>query len=352
VPIPEAEIEPLPLKAAEPVAVQRVAAAPVAVMAPPVQNVQAVAVRVEAPRRGSGLGLAACILGVLAFVICWVPLIGLIGVPLSALGLILGLIGLLVAILRKGAGIGFAIAGSAICGLALVVAITSTVATGKAIQAGAQSMVDARKEAERTNQQVIPVAPAPVRPANRPVQPAPGQPAPQGGQSQVKPPAAPAPKQPEEAWASAADTVKQGDVTVRITSAFSGKVPLKGGFGDTESKSADSLLAIEVEIGNAGKNKKIEYHTFMGRSFAIGRDYASLHDNFDNVYKRIDFGMSKPIGANESESIYPGKSITDVLCFELPIDTAEYLNLELPAQSFGGTGMLRIRIPAKMIQPR
>ena len=114
VPIPEAEIEPLPLKAAEPVAVQRVAAAPVAVMAPPVQNVQAVAVRVEAPRRGSGLGLAACILGVLAFVICWVPLIGLIGVPLSALGLILGLIGLLVAILRKGAGIGFAIAGSAI----------------------------------------------------------------------------------------------------------------------------------------------------------------------------------------------------------------------------------------------
>lgn len=350
--IPEAElpcdvVEPVPLKRVESAPAQRVYAAPIATMpapvatqAPPVQTVN-----VKLPRRGASLGIAACILGVLAFLICWVPLIGLVGVPLSALGLILGIIGLLVAVFRKGVGIGFAIAGSAICGLALFVAIGSTVATGKALEAGAKSMQSALNEGQKTNQQVMPAAGH--KPANRPAQPQARQP------QKPAPAAAPEkPAEPEEQWASAADTVKQGDVTVRITSVQSGKVPLKAGFGDSESKSADPLLAIEVLIGNAGPNKKVEYHTFMGRGFSIGRDYASLRDNFGNIYKRIDFGISKPIGSNESESIYPNKSITDVLVFEVPIDTVEYLNLELPAQSFGGTGMLRFRIPASMIQKR
>jgi len=38
------------------------------------------------------------------------------------------------------------------------------------------------------------------------------------------------------------------------------------------------------------------------------------------------------------------------LVFEPPIEKAEYLRLELPASNAGGTGMLRIQIPAKMIQ--
>jgi hypothetical protein len=268
-------------------------------------------------------------------------------VPLSALGLILGIIGLLVAVFRKGAGIGFAIAGSAICGLALFVAIGSTVAAGKTLEAGAKSMQATLSEGQKTNQQVIPAAGP--KPANRPPQP------------QVRQPQKPAPvpppekaAEPEEQWASATDTVKQGDVTVRITSAKSGKVPLTRAFGHSESESADPLLAIEVLITNTSANKKVEYYTFMGHDFSIGSDYASLRDNFDNVYRRrnLNSGISKPIGANEFESIYPNKSITDVLVFELPVGTAEYLNLELPAQSFGGTGLLRFQIPASMIQKR
>ncbi len=350
--IPDSEmpcevVEPIPLRRAEPAVVQRVyaapitaAPAPVATAPPPVPTVN-----VKLPRRGSSLGIAACILGILAFLICWVPLIGLVGVPLSALGLLLGIIGLLVAFFRKGAGIGFPIAGSAISGLALFVAIGSTLATGKALEAGAKSMQAALNEGQRTNQEVIPAAGP--KAANRTATP-------QARQPRNTPPAAPPGRaaEPEEQWASATDAVKQGDITVRITAVKSGKVALKSGFGDSESESVDALLAIEVLITNTGANKKVEYHTFMGRDFSIGRDYASLHDNFDNTYKRIGFGMSKPVGANESESIYPGKSITDVLVFEIPIDTAEYLKLELPAQSFGGTGLLRFRIPASMIQKR
>lgn len=109
-------------------------------------------VNVKLPRRGSSLGVAGCILGTLALPISLVPLIGLIGVPLSALGLLLGVAGLLVAVFRKGSGIGFAIAGSAISALALFVGIASTVATSMAVEAGSTAVSDAAKEAEKTNQ--------------------------------------------------------------------------------------------------------------------------------------------------------------------------------------------------------
>jgi hypothetical protein len=77
----------------------------------------------------------------------------------------------------------------------------------------------------------------------------------------------------------------------------------------------------------------------------------SLTDNFDNRYKVVSFGFcSKVKGAAESDSVYPGKAIQDVLVFEEPVGKVEYLNLELPAENFGGTGMMRIRIPASMIK--
>jgi hypothetical protein len=72
------------------------------------------------------LGISAVILGILALLICWIPLFGLLGLPLSGLGLLLGLIGLGVAVKRRGAGIGFPIAGSAISGLAIVIVLTIT----------------------------------------------------------------------------------------------------------------------------------------------------------------------------------------------------------------------------------
>jgi hypothetical protein len=283
--------------------------------------------------------------------------------------LLLGIVGLLVAVFRKGSGIGFAIAGSAISGLALFVAVGSTVVAGKALEVGAKSMSTAMKEGDRTNQEVIPAGePEPVRaaaeprprqlkdkfvPAPQTLEPRQDEPAPEAGQPQQGAAPAPGPtKEPESEaqWASATDTVRQGDVTVRIKSVVIGKVPLKDQIRGSRSASADPLLAIEVEIANVGLNKKVQYQTFMGRGFSLGLDYTTLRDNFDNIYKRIDFGFSsKPTGATESESIYPGKSITDVLIFEPPIETAQYLNLELPAQNFGGTGMLRIRIPMSMV---
>ena len=92
-------------------------------------NVQVV---VQPSRASHSLGIAALVLGIIAFVICWIPFLGLIGLPLSAIGLILGVIGLVLAISRRGSGIGFSIAGCALCGLSLLVAWSVTHAASRA----------------------------------------------------------------------------------------------------------------------------------------------------------------------------------------------------------------------------
>lgn len=106
-------------------------------------------INVALPRRGSSLGVASMVLGVLAFLICWIPIVNLIGAPLAALGLLLGAVGFLVALTRGGSGIGSPIAGAAICGMALFVTITIT----GAMATGAKAMSERAKEFKQKMQE-------------------------------------------------------------------------------------------------------------------------------------------------------------------------------------------------------
>jgi len=72
-------------------------------------------------------------------------------------------------------------------------------------------------------------------------------------------------------------------------------------------------------------------------------------DDFGNTYKRGRFVGGAPLGQLTTESIYPNKTIQDLLVFEPPIDTIEYLRLELPASAFGEKGTLRFEIPKEWI---
>jgi hypothetical protein len=126
-------------------------------------------------------------------------------------------------------------------------------------------------------------------------------------------------------------------------------VPLKTFSGESASK--DDLLIVRLDLLNTNQTKKVEYYSWAGTDFSLGRDYATLKDNFGNRYKRVGFGLgTHPVGAVEgSDSLYPNKPLTDVLVFEAPLDAATYLDLELPAKNYGGEGMIRFRIPMKSI---
>ena len=154
----------------------------------------------------------------------------------------------------------------------------------------------------------------------------------------------------EAVWSSPDKTVQLGDVRVRILGAAVGKISLVD-VGRDRSTSKDDLLMITVELSNRSATKKLEYDSWSGADVAFRRDYATIRDNFDNNYKRITFGLfSHPVGAaGRHESLFPGKSVSDVLVFEPPIDRAAYLNLEMPAKNFGEEGMIRFRLPVKDI---
>ena len=80
-------------------------------------------VKVEVVNSGSGFGISSMVLGILGLLICWVPLLNILGMPLTVLGLILGLIGLLRAASKKSSGLGFSLAGIFISGFALFISL-------------------------------------------------------------------------------------------------------------------------------------------------------------------------------------------------------------------------------------
>lgn len=277
------------------------------------------------PRRTSSLGIAAVILGSLAFLICWIPFVGAIGMPLSALGLLLGFIGLVLALTRGGVGIGFPIAGLAVSGLALFVAFSLTAAASRAIVETAKELEQRRGGGSESNQQVVV---PPEQDAEKPT-----------GPVAKEPPKAITPQ-----WAPSNLPVRQGDVQVEVIEVKTGLVPVKDIMGNLSASTKPHLM-ISLRVTNQSTNRKFDYRSWGASLHTFGRNFARLTDNIGNEYNRVHFGIGEKIeGRTESESLYPGKSATDVLVFEVPVDGYEFLKLELPAQNFEGTGMLRFSI--------
>jgi hypothetical protein len=152
----------------------------------------------------------------------------------------------------------------------------------------------------------------------------------------------------------ASQPIQRGDVRVRIDSVKIGIVPLVG-FNDTAGASKDRLLMVALTIENTSTTQKIDFRGFAVNDFGLS-DAATLEDNHGNFYRRVGFGYTDyPKGqVRAAESIYPGKSLTDLLVFEVPIDKAESLVLELPAKTVGADWAtnFRFQIPASMIVGR
>jgi len=117
--------------------------APVQVLPAELQQLSETTVRVITPqpvqvtveqssRAAHSLGIASLVLGIFSFCVCWMPLIAPF---LSGTALLLGVTGIVIAVVRKGSGLGFSIAGVAVSaasvcvGLLFTYSIASTVAS-------------------------------------------------------------------------------------------------------------------------------------------------------------------------------------------------------------------------------
>lgn len=295
-----------------------------------------VQVNVESNKATNSLGIASLVVGVLSLFVCWIPLVGF---SLGGLGLVLGVCGIVVSLKRKGTGIGYSIAGAAVSTVGILLGVVFDVA----LLGMAEGLNEVAKQMERD-------ADFPAKQAS----PAgsdqtPGSDAAPGGQQAGEQLKAAGPQALE--YHDAAKPLQLGAVQIEIVSVHVGKVPLSQAFLGDDAESVDAQLTVWLKISNTTTNKKIDYLGWMSDSASFLDIDAELTDDADNRYRGVSFGgMTAVKGADTSGSIYPGKSISDAVVFEPPIDGAKYLDLKLSAKGCREEGEFRFRIPAEMIQ--
>ncbi len=151
---------------------------------------------------------------------------------------------------------------------------------------------------------------------------------------------------PAVAWIDASrEPWKCGDVTVKVPSVTIAAATLLDA-AKRVSDTQDELLLIRVELTNQSSTRKIEYS-----SWGVRGQEPQLVDDLKNKYalqKAPGGGIFE--GQVRAKSIYPEKSLEDLLVFERPVGRAKFLRLQLPAAAFEGQGTGYLEIPMSMVR--
>lgn len=271
----------------------------------------------------NSLGIASLVVAIMSYFLCWLPGIGVI---ISGLGVFLGLGGFFVALKRKGTGVGFSIAGLVLATISFVL----TFCWSSAVFQTADKFSNASKKANENiamveNQNV-------TAPQNN------------GQKNEVQN------KNNEiqnDLIDASKDSAKFQNIEVKLKSV---SIDYVAGVNIREFLSDEKLLKIVISIKNLNPNKKIDYDGWGKNQIGIGKTNANLTDNFGNVYKKVHFGLVSTIdGQIKAEAVYPNKPITDLIVFEVPLGTVEYLVLDLPAENLSLNGRIKFKIPKEMI---
>lgn len=127
---------------------------------------------------------------------------------------------------------------------------------------------------------------------------------------------------------------------------------------DRDSKYNTGCICLIVSVGikNNSEFKKVDF-----TGYVFQNDLSSLRYEDYSIYATDDFGnkyespkssaLYRTISGNlVSESIYPKKSVVDLIHYEKPVKGVSWVYLELPMKNIGEEGVMRFKIPAKMIK--
>ncbi len=95
-------------------------------MTPQLPPQQAIHLNAPPPKKRNPVSIPALALGIISFVVCWIPFLGLLAFPLVTLGFLLGVIGLVLAIVGHRGGVASSAIGLALSIGSVVVAIMIT----------------------------------------------------------------------------------------------------------------------------------------------------------------------------------------------------------------------------------
>lgn len=151
---------------------------------------------------------------------------------------------------------------------------------------------------------------------------------------------------PGVTWIDAArEAWKCGEVTVKVRAAAIGRARVIDATKRIADTQEDYLLLL-LEIANTSATRKIEYTGWGARG-----EPPRLTDNLKNAYNvQVAPGGGIFDGQQRGKSIYPEKTMEDLLVFERPVVRAQSLRLQLPAAAFQGTGTGYIEIPMAMVK--
>jgi hypothetical protein len=293
------------------------------------------------------LGAVAIILGAVAMATFWLPMlagpIGWTAIIVGGLGLLVGIAGLVVAALSNGAGLILNIAGTSSSAVGLVLAVVLGVTFGLFTGPAPRHEVVQRPELPAV---VVPKETQP--PAKEPEPPPP----------------------PEPAWTDVGQAIDQGPIRARIAAAAIEQVRMENTDLSTIGRSKPQpMLKIRVTLENTSSDKIVEVPGWVGGGDLISQGVgqllggeagqavqaatasAALSDNAGNKYKQASalsvFGAKISLG--EDHALRPGQSKQAELVFPPPLETVEYLRLELAPAGFSGTDPLRFQIPKRAI---
>ncbi len=151
----------------------------------------------------------------------------------------------------------------------------------------------------------------------------------------------------EPVWVDASrDALIHGGIRLRVSSATVGSVAFEPVQGKQPPR--DRSLVLGLRVTNSGIAGKVNYRGWATNS--LSQERPVLRDDQGRTYPEKTFDFAWVIkGRASAAAIPPGKTLDDVLIFEAPPTTITYLRLELPGQSLGGEGQLRMEIPRSMI---
>jgi hypothetical protein len=251
--------------------------------------------RVKIETKGTnGMGVASLVMGIVAAFGCWIPFLNMISIILAIIGIIFGVLGFTISLAGRKSGVGLPVSGCLVCIISIIIASgINTVAV--------QAIDEAIKEKSEVSRDVK--------------------------------------------WVSSSMAISSGDMVIGVNEIFVGQVSLRDIMGE-EYKPNTEYLLLKIHLKNSSETQITRYSSWNGADFTISRDFATLKDNFGNAYQRVGFGMRDVVGQNKHLTIRPGEQGSDLFVFQVPIEKAIELFLELPAKNFGGKGMLRFKISA------
>ena len=310
--------------------------------APPEANESALAAKL--------IGAVGLILGILALATFWLPILrnplGWTGIVVGALGLLLGIAGLVVAAMQKGSGlyVNVAAASSSVVGLVLTVVLGVTFGMFSS----------------PAPQPVATPAPAPPITVPAPVE-MPPQPEPE---PEPEPP-------PEPVWTHASQVIEQGPIRAKIESVGVQNIRLEStDLSTLRAGKPQPMLKIRVSIENTTEDKIVQVPGWIGGGSGLTGQLGGLlegselgqqlksatataraFDNAGNNYAQMPairvFGGGAL--ATPEPAVRPGEAVAKEMIFDPPLESIEYLRVELPPEGFSGSDSLRFEIPRDMI---